>query len=79
MTNHLILPKILNVMDIRDVLLSWFTKFLIKNLLLLQVQIDLLFAKEQELIQISKFYNLQKNCTTGLLGNLKYVYKFKSI
>ena len=57
--NHLILIRIQNMMDTKEVLLQCFTKILIKNSLL-RMQINLLLlllTKEQELILILKINN----------------------
>ena len=68
---HLILLKIQNMMDIKEVLLLWFVHFLIKSL-----KVVLL------IIKCKKMSNWLKNCISQLLENLKreeYIYHSKKI
>ena len=59
--NHFMLLKTLNIMDIKEVFLQWFIKFVIKRLLVKELKIKIFLIKNQ-----------LKNYKKQLLQNLKH-------
>ena len=77
-TEHLILLKVQNMMNIKKVFLQWSRYFLIKSLLVMLLQVPLQKPQLREInlllkVKLYQTNDLLKNYTSQLLGNLKNV------
>ena len=78
MTEHLILLKVQNMMNIKKVFLQWSRNFLIKSLLVMLLQVPLQKPQLREInlllkVKLHQTNNLLKNYASQLLGNLKNI------